>query len=406
MSVPAIKPEEVGISSTRLNRLSAAMQVYIDTGQTAGIVFLISRRGKIVHFEAQGNRYLEERLPMTKDTIFNIASMTKPITTAALMILFEEGRFRLDDPISRWLPEYTHMVVALSEDSDLEESGTTRTVPAKRAITVGHLLTNTAGFSTAYKGLTALGLSEKPGTPKTVEEAINRLAHVPLESQPGEAWQYRNAAGIAGVIIEKISGLTLDDFLRIRIFEPLHMCDTHFNVPESKVDRVASIYRSQKGGGYRLVAPPRFHPPHTYFSGSGGLSSTATDYWRFHQMILNGGALDGVRILEPETIDLMLANHTGDLFIDVKGPGYGFGLGYSILTDPGKAGESLSPGSFGWGGSFSTYFWVDPVEDMIGIMMSQIGPRPHQELQDRFTTLAIRAVLRGTQAEKYGCRLA
>jgi CubicO group peptidase (beta-lactamase class C family) len=353
---------------------------------------LISRNGKVVHFEAQGDRYTEERLPMTKDTIFFIASMTKPITSVALMTLYEEGKFLLDDPISRWIPEYSDMVVAL-QTGNHNEDAPNNTVPAKRPITVRHLLTNTAGLSTAYKGLTALGLSTKPDTPKSVEEAIMRLASHPLESHPGDAWGYRNSAGIAGVIVEKISGMTLDEFFKVRIFDPLSMSDTHFNVPESKVERVAAIYRIGSEGTLQLIAPPKYHKPHKYFSGSGGLSSTAMDYWRFLQMILNGGELDGERILGPKTVDLMITNHIGDLYVDVKGPGYGFGLGYSILLDPGKAKEPLSPGSFGWGGTFNTYFWVDPAEAMIAIMMTQVRPSPLLDVQSKLSVLATQAII-------------
>jgi CubicO group peptidase (beta-lactamase class C family) len=392
MSLPFAKPEEVGMSSERLRRLSAAMLEYIDTERLPGVVTLISRYGKVVHFEAHGERYAEKRLPMTKDTIFFIASMTKPITSVALMTLYEEGKFLLDDPISTWIPEYSDMVVA-KETASPKEDDPEKTVPAKRPITVRHLLTNTAGLSTAYTGLTELGLSENPDTPKSVEEAIKRLASRPLESHPGDAWKYRNSAGIAGVIVEKISGMTLDEFFKVRIFDPLGMRDTHFNVPESKVERVAAIYRFGREGTLELIVPPKYYKPHTYFSGSGGLSSTATDYWRFHQMILNGGELDGVRILGPKTVDLMITNHIGELYVDVKGSGYGFGLGYSILLDPGQAKEPLSPGSFGWGGTFNTYFWVDPAEAMIAIMMAQVRPSPLLDVQSKLSVLAMQAII-------------
>lgn len=395
--VPMTKPEKVGMSSERLERLNGVMQGYIDDGLLAGTVTLVARRGKVVHFEAQGYRYAEEKLPMTTDTIFRIASMTKPITSVALMTLFEEGRFGLDDAISKWIPEYANPRVAIKAPSGERIAEPYKLVPAARPITVRHLLTHTAGLANSYRGMTRelrreAALDENGERAKTVDESVVRTAKVPLNFHPGDEWEYGGGTSMVGVLVERMSGLTLDEFFRIKIFEPLGMDDTYFNIPESKVGRQAALYRPGEGGKIELVAAPAYREPTAYFSGGGGLASTAADYFRFHQMMLNGGELDGVRILGPKTIDLMITNHIGDLEVWLKGPGYGFGLGYAILLDPGKANEPLSPGSFGWGGAFNTYFWVDPAEDMIGIFMSQVRPYTHLRVRQQLSILAVQAI--------------
>lgn len=398
--LPTARPERVGMSSERLARMSQVMQGYIDRGELAGTVTLVARHGRIVHFEARGYRYAEEKLPMTEDTIFRIASMTKPIASVALMMLWEEGHFALDDPISKWMPEFANPLVAVKAPADERVPEPYKTVPAARPITIRHILTHTAGLANTYRGYTREALREasQQGEPaKTVEESLLKTKDVPLNFHPGDEWEYGPATNFVGVIVEKISGMTLDEFFRVRIFEPLGMTDTHFNIPQHKVARLSAMYRPDENGKFVLAAAPEYREPNTFFSGAGGLSSTAADYWRFCQMILNGGELDGVRILSPKTIDLMITNHIGDLHVWLKGPGYGFGLGFSVLLDPGKASEALSPGSFGWGGAFNTYFWIDPVEDMIGIFMSQMRPYTHLNVRTDLSTIATQAILQSNR---------
>lgn len=393
--VPTARPESVGMSSDRLERVSSTMQGYIDRNELAGTIVLIARKGKVVHFEAQGDRYSEEDLPMETDTIFRIASMTKPITSAALMMLWEEGHFILDDPISKWLPEFENPVVAVKAPGDERIAIPYKTVPANGPITVRHVLTHTAGLANTYRGYTrsAYQALNANGRPETVAGSMEQLATLPLNFQPGEAWEYGPGTSLCGVLVEKMSGMTLDEFFSERIFKPLGMHDTHFNLPHSKTARAAARYSPGTDGGLELVASPENQTPSKYFSGGGGLWSTAPDYWRFQQMILNGGELDGVRLLGRKTIETMTTNHTGDLKVWLRGPGYGFGLGYSILTDTGRSSEPLSEGSFGWGGAYNTYFWVDPQEDMIAIFMSQLRPYTHLNVRTQLSVVVGQALI-------------
>lgn len=389
-------PEEVGMSAERLDRINHVVQGYIDRGELSGTVTLVARRGQVVHFEAHGQRYVEEQLPMTRDTVFRIASMTKPIASVALMMLYEEGHFALDDPISKWLPEYADLQVAIPAPSDERVAAPFKLVPAVRPITVRHVLTHTAGLANTYRGITRdlylEALGDRNNRPATVAESLTQTAQVPLNFQPGEAWEYGRATDVVGVLVEKISGMTLDEFLSERIFQPLGMHDTHFNIPEPKIERLAALYHPNDDGRIELTAAPTYREPGHYFSGAGGLSSTAADYFRFHQMMLNGGELDGVSILGRKTVQLMITNQIGDHSVWLKGPGYGFGLGYSILLDPAKASEPLSPGTYGWGGAFCTYFFVDPSEELIGIFMTQVRPYTHLDVRRQFAVLASQAI--------------
>lgn len=380
--LPTGKPESVGMSSDRLQRLSKRMQEYIDKGQVAGVVTLVARQGKVVHYEAQGYRNREEKIPMQKDDLFVIMSMTKPIVSTALMMLHEEGKFLLTDPVSKWLPEFEKMQVRVSDGQ-----GSSKLVPA-RPMTVRHVLTHTAGLATAGRG------TPQPATPATtLRERVKRIAASPLNFQPGEQWEYGSATDVVAALAEVMSGMNMDDFLRERIFKPLGMNDTHYNVPESKWGRRPTVYVPQPDGSIQ-ARPATSSRPTTVFGGVAGLSSTAADYFKFHQMLLHGGEYNGVQMLSPKTIDLMISNHVGEgIPVTSKGPGYGFGLGYSILMDSGKATESLSPGSFGWGGAWGTYFVVDPVEELIGIVMIQLTSYRHLNIRQDIGTLAMQAIL-------------
>ena len=399
--VPTAEAEAVGMSAQRLERLDRVMQGYIDRDEVAGVVTLVARRGKVVHFSALGRRDVEAGAPMTHDTIFRIASMTKPVASVALMMLYEEGRFQLRDPIAKWLPEFADMQVAVPAPPQERLTGRYKTEPASRPITVQHVLTHTAGLANTYRGITQPEFQQtvaprKPGD--TVGDMLKRLATLPLNFHPGDHWEYGRATDVVGRLVEVMSGQTLDAFLKERIFEPLDMTDTHFYLPKSKLDRFAALYRPNAAGTIELAEAPtaesRFvAEPHTYFSGAGGLVSTARDYFRFHQMMLNGGELDGARILGRKTVELMTANHTGDKGIWLAGPGYGFGLGYAVVTDLGPSGTPRSEGSYYWGGAFGTVFWVDPAEELIGILMEQIRPYTHLNIRPDLATMTYQAIV-------------
>ena len=384
--VPMATPEEVGMSSERLQRVDDLVQRYIDDDMLAGAITLIARHGKVAHFEAQGWQHKEANRAMPKDAIFTIMSMTKPIVSTALMMLYEEGRFLLDDPISKWLPAYADKQVLIN---DVPRP---RREPAARPVTVRHVLTHTSGLSLTRP--VRRGESQ-PTRPATLGERIDDAADIPLNFHPGDEWQYGASTDYVAILVEKISGQNIDDFLRERIFVPLGMPDTQYNIPRSKVDRVAGAY-SPSGPNHtiELFRAPEFREPTRYFSGVAGLSSTAADYFRFHQMMLNGGELDDVRLLSPRTINLMISNHIGyDKPVYVRGPGYGFGLGYGVLMDAGRARDQMSPGSFTWGGAWGTLAWVDPVEDMQGVFMTQITSYRHINVRNDVTTVAAQAIV-------------
>lgn len=400
-SLPMAKPEKVGMSSERLARIDAAMAKYVDDDLVPGVVTLVARQGKVVQLEAYGSRWVEEDEPMTTDTIFRIASMTKPITSVALMMLYEEGHFLLTDPVSKWLPEFAEMEVAVVSPNDEYIGAPYKTVLAQTPINVKHVLTHTAGLPNSYRGITRPGYQEIAGRQspdETVADFVRRLAELPLNFEPGTAWEYSRATCVVGRLVEEISGMTLDEFFKERIFEPLGMNDTHFYLPEDKVNRFVGQYRPGENGKIEIVEAPtkesRFiKEPHVYFMGSGGLVSTAADYWKFQQMMLNKGELDGVRLLGPQTVELMTANHTGELDLWLRGPGYGFGLGYSVKTDLGQSASPSSVGAYGWGGAYCTYFWVDPVEDVVGILMTQVRPYTHLNIRQEFEVLVNQAIV-------------
>jgi len=395
------KPESVGMSAERLARIRTAMQRYVDRNEVPGVVTLVARKGRIVHFDAVGNRDAEAKTPMTTDSIFRIASMTKPITSVALMMLYEEGHFLLNDPISKWLPEFAEMKVLLPPPAGERVETPNVLVPAKRPITFKHLLTHTAGLPNVYRGATQpeyIKLAGRKEPTDTMADSVSRLAKLPLNFHPGEAWEYGPATDVVGRLVEVISGETLDAYFRKRIFEPLGMVDTHFYLPTEKVPRLTALYQPGDDKKIRLTEAPTAESrwvkePHVYFAGAGGLVSTPLDYFRFHQLMLNCGELSGVRLLGRKTVELMTANHIGDLPIWLTGPGYGFGLGYSVIKDIGQAAIPSSVGTYGWGGAFCTYFWVDPAEEMIGIMMTQVRPYTHLNIRQEFQVLACQAIV-------------
>lgn len=392
--LPFAKAETVGMSSKRLERINAFIKEYVDTNQIAGAVTLVARKGRIVHFEAQGWRDKEANQPMEKDAIFSLASMTKPIVSTALMMLWEDGKFMLDDPISKWLPSYANKHVL--------DPLTGRSVPA-RPVTVRHVLTHTSGLS-----LTPAAASPAPLTdgetaqpspaaasarPKTLIEAVERAAGSPVAFQPGERWQYGSSTDFVAILVEKMSGMTIDEYVRTKIFQPLGMRDTFYNVPREKAGNVAAIYRPDKDGKITLLRKPEYHEPTTYFPGVAGLNGTAADYFRFSQMLLNGGEYNGQRLLGRMTVNAMITNQIGTgKPVYIRGDGYGFGLGFAVLTDPSKAPDALSPGTFTWGGANGTLFWIDPQEDLIGILMMQINPYAHFNIRPLFSVAVSQAI--------------
>ena len=359
----------------------------------------MARQGKIVHLKALGQRYIEGNEAMPTDAIFVIMSMTKPIVSAALMMLYEEGYFLLDDPISKYMPEYAEKQVLVET-----EGGMTR-APADRSITFRHVLTHTAGVDPSRSSLSEQE-RELAGRKATLEETIVARASLPLAFHPGDQWRYGSSTDYVALLVERISGQRLDQFLQERIFDPLGMVDTHYNVPDSKIDRISAVYDpSGPGRTIELRSAPGPDRPTQYFGGVAGLSSTAADYFRFSQMILNGGELEGVRLLGPTTINQMITNHTGDLPIYIKGAdAYGFGLGFSMVTDPAKSRQALTPGTFGWGGAWGTVFWIDPTEQLITIMMVQVSRYSHLNIRQDVANMAQQAIIESLHSGKQAIR--
>ena len=399
--VVVAKPESVGMSSERLKRIGSFVQEYIDADRIAGAVTLVARKGKVVHFEAQGWRDKENGVPMTEDTIFVLMSMTKPIVSTALMMLFEEGRFLLDDPISKWIPEYENHTVRLNRDG-VRPLG----VPAARPVTVRHVLTHTSGLTLnpQGKGLSQAQIDHVTNHGKgwpTLAERVAHAAVIPGAFHPGDEWQYGDSTDYVAVLVEKVSGQSIDDFLRERIFEPLGMTDTYYYVPQEKVERMASVYRPDENGKIELMVSPTFREPTRMFRGIAGLAGTAADYYQFAQMIANGGELNGTRLLGRMTVDNMISNHIGaDRPVYIRGGGYGFGLGFGVLTNSAQAPDALSIGSYTWGGAYGTLYWADPVEDLIGILMIQIRPYNHLSIRPLFSNVVTQAVVDSLSDQK------
>lgn len=390
-----VETENTGLSAERLKRLSTAMERYIDRGDVAGTVSLVARRGRVAYLDAQGFLDKDTKKPMAANAIFRMASMTKPITSVAVMMLFEEGHFLLTDPVSKFLPEFKDMKVQVLLGPGTSEPS--RLVPAEREITIQHLLTHTAGLANSYSSQSVamaakLAAERKPAD--TIADMTKKLAALPLEFQPGTAWQYGPATDVLGRLVEVVSGMSFDQFLRQRIFEPLGMKDTQFYVPDDKVARLAANYVPKPGGGIEKASGAAAgRGSKVYFSGGGGLSSTAEDYFLFCQMLLNGGrAINGKRLLSRKSVELMTENHIGDLKLWPTLAGNRFGLGFRILTDLGQAAHLGSKGSYGWGGAYGTYFFIDPKEEMIGIFLVQIRPYNHLNIRLDFQNLATQAI--------------
>jgi CubicO group peptidase (beta-lactamase class C family) len=378
-SVPRGEPEDVGFSAERLERIGEAMDRHIEAGDVAGVVTLVARRGRIVHLEAHGFMSIETREPMRTDAIFGLASMSKPITGVAIMLLVEEGKIRLSDPVSRFIPEYANLnkvavARAGAEGGAPAADGAYDLVPATREITIRDLLTHGSGLMSGGLGA-RLGAELATRAPNdTLATYIPKLAGVPLDFQPGTLWRYSGLAGfdVLSRVVEVVSGQTFDEFLAERLFEPLDMPDTGFYFSGAQERRLATNHARTPQG----LAPAPRPLDRVYFSGAGGLASTAEDYLQFAQMLLNGGELDGERILGPRTVALMTANHTGDMVNGQFGRparGMGFGLSMEVVLDPVAAGLSVSTGAFSWQGGTGVGFWAEPEEEIVSVLMVQGG---------------------------------
>ena len=374
------RPEELGFSSERLGRLDTVLNSYVEENLIAGQVLLVLRKGRIAHSLANGMRDIEATDPMKEDTIFRIASQTKALVSTGIMILHERGQLDISHPLSRYIPEWENVQVAVPN-----ENGSYNLEPVERPITLRHLLTHTAGMSYGtgpasreweeadFQGWYFANKTE------TIGESIARMASLPLDAHPGTAWIYGYNTDILGAVIEITSGMDLNNFLQQEIFEPLEMSDSHFYLPENKRDRLAVVYQPKPGGGIQAIPATDgmrsqglyIDGPRISYSGGAGLLSTANDYARFLQMTLNGGELDGKRILSRKTIELMTTNHLGDLPFR---SGQGFGLGFSIVTDLGERGTLGSVGEYGWGGAYHSTYWVDPLEELVVVYLTQIIP--------------------------------
>jgi len=379
-------PESVGMSAERLIRLNAAMKKLVDDKQVAGLVTLVERHGKIVHFSAAGQ--LDARKPdaMQKDSIFRIYSMTKPVTGVAMMMLYEEGKWQLNDPVSRYIPEFARLKVYTGKNDD----GTPKLEDARRPMTMRELMTHTAGLGYVLSPINPVDKMIIDGnvlnTGAPLQAMIDSLAKIPLLAQPGTRWSYSIAVDVQGYLIEKFSGQPFGEFARKRIFEPLGMKDTAFYVPKEKLARFAQVHT---GSGSNLAVDVN-RPDPTLVplgpSGGGGLFSTAIDYARFCEMLLQGGQLDGVRLLAPRTVEMMRTNHVNPEPLKTMPAGTGWGMDFQIVSDAAAAGEAVSSGTFSWFGIAGTWFWIDPVTDLAFVGMVQ-----HQSLG---TTRPIHALSR------------
>ena len=390
-------PNTVGMSAERLEKLSVELGHYVDDGALAGAVLLVARRGKTVFHRAFGARDLEAKAAMREDTIFRIASQTKAIVSVAAMMLQEDGALLISDPVGKYLPEFMATTVAVSRGD-----GGYDIVDAERPVTIRDLLTHTSGFGYgtglaqdrwAEAGIQGWYFADRD---EPIAETVRRMADLPADAQPGEAFVYGYNTDILGALIERVSGQPLDRFLSERILEPLGMEDTHFYLPAAKRERLATVYSAAPGGIVR--APDEgaaaqgayVNGPRNSFSGGAGLLSTTADYARCLQMMLNGGELDGRRIVSRKTVELMTVDHLGDVPFST---GEGFGLGFYVVEDLGARGAPGSVGEYGWGGAYHSTYWVDPAEDLVVVYMTQLIPADGLDDPDKVRALIYQAIV-------------
>ena len=405
-TLPLTSPEQVGLSAARLARITSWMKGWVDSGKLPGVVVCVMRKGELAFAETYGKADLERNKPMRPDTIFRIYSMTKPLTSAAIMMLYEEGHFQLDDPISKFIPRFANPRVYAGGSRGKIDS-----VPAEREITFRDLLTHTSGLTYGFmesnpvdalyraKDGVDFGMAET-----SLKQVVEKLATFPLIAQPGKAWNYSVATDVLGYLVEVISGQPYQVYLKENVIEPLGMVDTDFFVPENKHERFAANYSAGEGGKLELLDDPgksRYLKPRKVNSGGGGLVSTAADYLRFCRFMLNKGELDGVRLLGRKTVELMTMNHLKGDMADMGMPrfsestyyGTGFGLGFSVTLDPAKAHILGTPGEYAWGGAASTAFWIDPAEDMAVVLLTQLMPSSTYPIRRELRVLTYQAIV-------------
>jgi len=390
-----VAPEAVGVSTVRLKRLDAGMERFIEEGRLAGVTTLFARRGKVVNFNAYGKKDARATNPLQRDSIFRIYSMTKPIAGVAMMMLFEEGKWRLDDSVSRYIPEFAKLQVYVGDNPD----GTMKLEDARRPMTLREIMTHSAGLGYVLNSANAvdrLVIKEQilnPAAP--LQTMIDKLSKTPLMAQPGTRWYYSIAVDVQGYLVEKISGQPFADFLQSRLFGPLGMKDTGFYVPKAKLGRLARVHTDGAGGALATpaddavdVTTPPLGP-----SGGGGLFSTLDDYMRFAQMMANGGEFGDTRYLSPRTVQMMRTNHLQADPLKTVRPGTGWGLGFRTVMDAAAAGEPVGDGTFDWFGLAGSWFWIDPVNDVVFVGMIQHRGRANDEIRMLSRNLVYQALV-------------
>ncbi|WP_315765471.1 MULTISPECIES: serine hydrolase domain-containing protein [unclassified Bradyrhizobium] len=411
-------PESAGMSKAALERIDAHLKArYVDSGRFPGTQLLVYRRGHVVHMSSIGLADVERNVPVKDDTIYRIYSMTKPITSVAFMMLFEEGKVALDDPVAKYIPEWKNLGVFVAGTAP---AFVTR--PPARPMQIVDLLRHTSGLTYGFQQRSnvdaayreaKIGAVEKAGT---MQSMIADLAKIPLEFSPGEAWNYSVSTDVIGYLIGKIADQPFEQFLKERIFDPLGMSDTDFHVPAAKAHRLAACYSADAGGGLSFHAAERkggltlqddpatstFLSPPDFISGGGGLCSTSSDYLTFCRALIKGGELGGVRLLGPKTLQLMTSNHlpggvdlpamSRSMFAEAAYNGIGFGLGFSVTMDPAKTLIPGSAGEYAWGGAASTAFWIDPAEELITIFMTQVLPSSAYPIRRELRTMVYAAI--------------
>ena len=392
--LPTAKPESVGMSTQRLGKLKSEMQALVDRNQLPGVVTMVAKDGKVVEFDVAGKRDVESGAPLQKDSIFRIYSMSKPITGVAMMLLFEEGKWQLNDPVSKHIPEFANLKVAKVNP----QNGSVTQVAPDHPMTMRELMSHSGGLTYGVFGSTAV---DKMYTDvnvldrdATLQAMIDKLGKIPLLHQPGERWHYSVSVDVQGYLVEKLSGQPFPEFLKQRIFDPLGMKDTAFYVPADKLNRFVSFYTYDKDRKF-VAHPgvPDFSKPPGAPSGGGGMVSTAMDYMRFCQMLLNGGELDGHRLLSPLSVQLMRSNVL-PASARTMGPGTGFGLDFAVVEDPVAAGGYGGEGTFYWGGYAGTWFWIDPVYNMIVVGMIQIRGDGSPDVRGLSRNLTYQAIIK------------
>ena len=401
-----VQPETVGMSGERLGRIDEMFQKYISDRWINGASAIILKNGKIVYYKGTGYNDIEKKTPLNKDVLFRIASQTKAVTSVAVMMLYEQGKFLLDDPVSKYLPEFKNQKV-LDKFNSADSSYTT--IEPKRPVSIRDLLSHTSGL-----GYPAIGTKEMNAlyakyniimgiTDKKIylKDEMEKLAKVPIGFQPGEKWCYGLSVDVLGRLVEAVSGMSLDDYFKRNIFEPLGMHNTFFYLPEGKYDQFAKLYsRDNDNNLIMLTKSKDFDPDYpivngTYFSGGGGLVSTAYDYALFLQMLLNGGELNGKRLLSESTIRMMRTNQIGELrsgSLFLPSGGDEFGLGFEIISKQGSIQIPMPAGSYGWGGTFGSLYWIDPVNNIAVQLVLQVSPNSYNEIRSKFVSLVYQAV--------------